>query len=155
MPNETTVDLCKHDGQPCHASVGTNDAHWRCGTAQCSPAEPSKFEDCMFLTNYRENQVWEHGRRQGYREASGFVTTNLSNRVRFRFLGEKGENVWRDYWAPYCGGRDVFEFLPADENGWRETELHILMQTIGPSFVGGFTPIETDIQVEVKCNVRR
>lgn len=81
---------------------------------------------------------------------AGFVTVNLNHKVRFRFLGEKGEKVWRDYWGPYSGGQDVFQSIPADENGWRETQLHNLMQVIGPSFRGCFTPIETDIQVQVK-----
>ena len=35
MSENTTAELCKHDGKPCYASAGTPDAHWRCGTAQC------------------------------------------------------------------------------------------------------------------------
>ena len=29
------VELCKHDGKPCHVSADTEDAHWRCGTSAC------------------------------------------------------------------------------------------------------------------------
>jgi hypothetical protein len=79
----------------------------------------------------------------------GFVTVNINHKVRFRFFGERGEKVWRAYWKQYSGDLDVFQFIPADADGWRETQLHNLMRVIGPSFQGCFTPIETDIQVQV------
>lgn len=81
---------------------------------------------------------------------SNYVTTNLNGKVRFRFIGQEGAQVWRDFWAPYSGGRDPLETIPADKDGWRETQLHNLMQTISHSFRGCYTPIETDIQVEVR-----
>lgn len=32
----TRTELCPHDKEPCYASPGTPDAHWRCGTVQCA-----------------------------------------------------------------------------------------------------------------------
>ena len=80
---------------------------------------------------------------------NGYVTVNLNDTVRFRFLGAEGEKVWRDYWARYSD-HDSFQFIPADEHGWCETQIHNLMSVIGHSFVGCFSPIETNIQVKVK-----
>lgn len=34
------AQVCGHDGQPCYVGLGTNDAHWRCGTSACRRRGP-------------------------------------------------------------------------------------------------------------------
>jgi hypothetical protein len=75
---------------------------------------------------------------------------NVNDKVRFKFLNN-GERIWREYWAPYSGGRDPLDYIPADADGWREEQLWYVMTILGPHLRNGFNnPMETEIQVRTK-----